>query len=131
MYEKLLKINKNIITVNVDKFREIDQYPENQDELIQYFIKINKKIVKKYGSFSYKFSVKTASLSDIQYYIFFRKFILQVQDIFKDELDTITVEDTNEIVRYLFSYISVFFAPDILYKVKIYTFEELNPHSAD
>jgi hypothetical protein len=118
MYENLLKINKNIITVNSDKFREIGQYPENQDELIQYIIKINKKILKKHGSFSYKFSVKSLSLSDLQHYNFFRKFILQVQDIFKDELDTITVEDTNEIVRYLFSYISVFFAPDILYKVK-------------
>jgi hypothetical protein len=118
MYENLLKNNKNIVTVNVVKFKEIIQYPENQDELIQYFIKINKKIVKKYGSFSYKFSVKTASLSDLQYYNFFRKFILQVQDIFKDELDSITVEDTSETVRYLFSYISVFFAPDILYKVK-------------
>lgn len=73
--------------------------------------------MKKYGSFSYKFSVKTALLSDIQYYSFFRKFTLQMQDIFKDELDAIYVEDSNKIIRYLFSYISVFFTPDNLNKI--------------
>ena len=117
MYENLLQCNKNIITVNCGKFREIIQYTENQDKIIKYFIKINKKLVKEYGSFSYIFSVKTSLLSDIQYLNFFIKFTLTMQDNFPDELDSIIIEDTNDIVIYLFSYVSVFFTPDVSNKI--------------
>jgi hypothetical protein len=117
MYANLVKIEKNIIKVNDVAFRGIMEDPEKQDELIKYFIKISKKIVNKYGSFSYVFSVKTLSLIDIQYYSFFRDFTLQMQDNFLSELNSITVEDTNEIIMCLFSYISVFFTKDNLSKL--------------
>ncbi len=117
MYNNLVNIHKNTITVNDAQFREILKDEDDHDNLISYFIKLNKKILKKHKKINYIISMKTISVYDIYYLDFFKELILRVQCVFKDELETICLTNTSEIFKYVFSYISIFIKPDIMDKI--------------
>ena len=75
MYKKLVKIKNNTINIDVDYFCEIIKDEENHDKIIEYVIKINKKILKKYETFNYVISMESVSLYDLYYFEFFKNLI--------------------------------------------------------
>jgi hypothetical protein len=118
MYKKFTKIKKNTIEIDVCSFRDLINDDDNHDKLIQTIINVNRKILKKYKTFNYVISMETVSIVDICYCNFFKNLILQVQDIFKDELEVLYLTDTTEIFRNLFSYISCFIKQNIMLKIQ-------------
>ncbi len=117
MFENLLQISENTIALDVVKFREIGQYVENQDKLLEYIIQTNLKIVESYPVFNYRFSVKSVSAIDLQHIIYLSRFLLQVQKDCSDKLGAMYVEDMNDFTKFFFTLFLALLDPINLAKI--------------
>ncbi len=117
MFENLLQIEQNQITLDIVKFREIGQYAENQDELIQYIFETNLKVLETYPTFIYKFSLSTVSLLDLPHVLFINKLFIQAQEKFPSGIEAIYVEDVHELAKFGFSLFVSLIKPDNLSKI--------------
>jgi hypothetical protein len=116
-YKKLYKITKNKVKINVEYLREI--YTEdNHEEIINSVIKTNRKILKKYPKFIYVISMETVSITDIVYYNFFKKLLIKLKHLFREELECVYLTNTSDVFYYLFGYLSVFINKDTYEKIK-------------
>ena len=119
MYKQLYNIQKNTVIVDMDYLRRLlEDSGVNHDDIINTFITLNNKIIKKYKLITYIISVKNICMGDIIYIGFFKKLLDGVQDMFKDNLETLYFTDTTQIFRFLFNHISCFLNEDVSGKIK-------------
>jgi hypothetical protein len=117
MFDDLLQISENTINLDLVKFREIGQYVENQDKLLEYITQTNLKILETYPVFNYRFSVKSVSAIDLQHIIYLSRFCLQVQKDFSDKFGDMYVEDMNDFTKFFFTLFLSLLEPSTLAKI--------------
>jgi hypothetical protein len=117
--KNIFEIEENIVTCNENNFRMVATTKEKTDKIIEYIVKINKRILKKYKTFIYKINLENVNLTDIQYTSFFIKLITILQEKFKDELEVLYLTNTSPYFSYVWSIINYIIYPDILKKIKI------------
>jgi hypothetical protein len=120
MLKKLFKTDKNVITLNVDYFRELleEEDDDINDKIIKSIIKMNKKILSKYEKFIYIISTESINVNDLYYCNFAKKVILEIQDLFAYQIEMMKFINTSETFKYIFSFISIFIKEEILKKIK-------------
>ncbi len=118
MYNKLLKVKKNKITINLDYFRSI--YNDDNDyEIIEKIIKINDNVLTKYKTFIYIVPMNSLSITDIYYLNFYKKLIDKLESKYADELETMYFTETNLIFQYIFNIMSSLLTQKTLERIKI------------
>jgi hypothetical protein len=118
MYDKFLKVKKNVITVDIDNFREIIT-DSNQDEIINFIIETNQKVLKKYKDFTYIVPVESSTLTDVQYMLFCKNVIVRIQDMFVVEIKSLQFTNAPMIFSYLFGLIKNIIKPELLSRIEV------------